>query len=837
MELRDKIKAQIEEIKRSLYGIEEIIKIFVLSKAADLTVLMLGEHAIAKSSLARDWSTTTGLDFRIVTSSEVDEAMLAYIDPLIFRDEHRVQMKRGELMLRDHILIDEFFLWPNKFRAKLHELLEERTYAGLEVKTKTYTFACVDEKTEVLTREGWKSHSDLKNGDYIWTYNIQKGKLELEPLLSKYEYNYRGPLVAIEDRDLSMRLTPNHRSVVKDKRKNCEKIKLAQNLTKQIYAIPQARESTKDYYPNSGFSDDFIRLVAWLVTEGRIPEKHNTLQLYQSEGLYEEEIRKLLKRMKLDFYEGSRIRPNKKKEFIWTIHARDGKKIKEFLPSKNLEAKWLKLPRKQLEILFETLLKGDGWRKKKENRDFFCNTRKTTIDTFQALCVILGKRPKVKLQTNGVFHVYVTDHKDHIIKQRFLENYEGIVWCPNTKNSTWVARRNGTVFITGNSNPLTEYYSGQIEDRNLATEDRIDLLLPMYQPSVVPTQYMIKKFSKRGRREVELAKIVDWEDYLKARKEIMQVEIPPDLLVWLTLFAESMSACKYSNSKFDISRAKMHVLCAECNQNQHLCSKVALSKPRFLRATLLLSKALAWFDDRNEISEEDIFISIKYTLPHRLIFLKEEKTILEAERAIPEILQEFIDDFNNWESRKIFKKLEAIIVKAKDPDHPFFDREQANILMSEVAEHLAISNYVKEAIGRVQEAVERKYREILENNPPQTIEEMKEILTESGLDLYEKGKILDELLIQNPNLTFRYPIDRRDKKALGFLADILIKLHEDEGELKIKTKKSLLRTFKREISFTSDLITIREERGRIRITAANPQLKKKIEKLFKRKIK
>lgn len=526
LEVREKIQLQIEEIKRSLYGMDEIIKIFCLSKAADLTVLMLGEHAIAKSSLARDWSTTTGLDFRIVTSSEVDEAMLAYIDPAIFRDEHRVQMKRGELMLRDHLLIDEFFLWSNKFRAKLHQLLEERTYAGLKVQTKSYTFA---------------------------------------------------------------------------------------------------------------------------------------------------------------------------------------------------------------------------------------------------------------------------------------------------------------------TNPLTEHYSGQIEDRNLATEDRIDILLPMYQPKNLSTLQMIKKFSSRGRHEIELEKKIDWKDYLKAREEISFVEIPEDLRVWLTLLAESMSACKYSDSKFDISRAKMHTLCAECNQKGHLCAKVALSKPRFLRATILLSKALAWFEGRKEISEEDVFISVKYTLPHRLIFLQEEKTIFEAERALPELLQEFIDDFNNWEARGIFKRLESLILKAKDPKNPYFDQDEVNTLSSEVAEHLAINNYVKEAIGRIQEAVKKRYRAILTKTPSASIDEMKEILGKSGLDLYDKGQILDEITTQREDLTFHYPMDRRDKAKLEQLVEAIRKLHKDEGIVKIKSKARLLKQFKREISFTSDLVIVKEERGKIQLTAANPQLKKKLEILLGRK--
>jgi len=33
--------------------------------------------------------------------------------------------------------------------------------------------------------------------------------------------------------------------------------------------------------------------------------------------------------------------------------------------------------------------------------------------------------------------------------------HEGLIWCPTTQNKTWLARRNGTVYFTGNSNDPT----------------------------------------------------------------------------------------------------------------------------------------------------------------------------------------------------------------------------------------------------------------------------------------------------------------------------------------------------------------------------------------------
>ena len=40
------------------------------------------------------------------------------------------------------------------------------------------------------------------------------------------------------------------------------------------------------------------------------------------------------------------------------------------------------------------------------------------------------------------------------IERRYL--YTGRVWCPKTKNSTWLARRRGTVYFTGNSDRVPE---------------------------------------------------------------------------------------------------------------------------------------------------------------------------------------------------------------------------------------------------------------------------------------------------------------------------------------------------------------------------------------------
>ncbi|OYT35280.1 MAG: hypothetical protein B6U87_00520 [Candidatus Aenigmarchaeota archaeon ex4484_52] len=48
----------------------------------------------------------------------------------------------------------------------------------------------------------------------------------------------------------------------------------------------------------------------------------------------------------------------------------------------------------------------------------------------------------------------ISENKETCIQKINKINYNGIIWCPNTKNETVIARRNGKVFITGNT-PFT----------------------------------------------------------------------------------------------------------------------------------------------------------------------------------------------------------------------------------------------------------------------------------------------------------------------------------------------------------------------------------------------
>ena len=72
----------------------------------------------------------------------------------------------------------------------------------------------------------------------------------------------------------------------------------------------------------------------------------------------------------------------------------------------------------------------------------------------------MGKRYKKSINktlttdNEKYYYLYLSNHDSTQIKEKGKKNwidYNGIIWCPQTNNGTWIARRNGTIFITGNS--------------------------------------------------------------------------------------------------------------------------------------------------------------------------------------------------------------------------------------------------------------------------------------------------------------------------------------------------------------------------------------------------
>lgn len=87
----------------------------------------------------------------------------------------------------------------------------------------------------------------------------------------------------------------------------------------------------------------------------------------------------------------------------------------------------------------------------------FSEKYKKFAEEFQLLCFEIGWCSKMRNKTSGfgfpVLNVSLMNENKKYYTMKFnnIINHTGKVWCPTTKNRSWVAYRNGTMFITGNS--------------------------------------------------------------------------------------------------------------------------------------------------------------------------------------------------------------------------------------------------------------------------------------------------------------------------------------------------------------------------------------------------
>jgi len=147
-------------------------------------------------------------------------------------------------------------------------------------------------------------------------------------------------------------------------------------------------------------------------------------------------------------------------------------KIRKWLPTRCLTPQFLlHLSIEQLHILYETMLLGDGcWDNVAKCRRQFAVKNQTATDMFSMLCVLIGQSHHVFKRDLSMYHpsspklqnvpkmssINIGELKKRTRTQCLSErtihkNWQGIVWCPTVENQTWIARRNGTVYVTGNS--------------------------------------------------------------------------------------------------------------------------------------------------------------------------------------------------------------------------------------------------------------------------------------------------------------------------------------------------------------------------------------------------
>jgi ribonucleoside-triphosphate reductase len=340
-----------------------------------------------------------------------------------------------------------------------------------------YYTNCVSEDTEILTDKGWRKIDEIGEDEKALTYNVKEKVLEYKPILRIYKYpRAKRKMIRIQHKYVDLLVTPNHFILYSPRGAPHKEVFTFANNLNEYFNIRVAAEYK--HPENKKFSDDFLKLIGWIISEGHFEDDNAGIRIYQSSNPgYILEIRETLKNLGINFREWKDTVftfGKNREETLFRIPAEFGKKIREVINKKEIPREILnEISPRQAEILIETIIKGNGTKYKTYS---VINTSNPNLaDQLMELAIKAGRYVAVHdyRHLTGAFHIVISNtkrrlQKHQISKEKHVKEveYEGRVWCVETENRTILVRRKvGNSYkycITGNSTQLPVNYTDDV---------------------------------------------------------------------------------------------------------------------------------------------------------------------------------------------------------------------------------------------------------------------------------------------------------------------------------------------------------------------------------------
>lgn len=338
---------------------------------------------------------------------------------------------------------------------------------------------CVDSETMALTPDGPKSYSELRVGDDVFTFSQDRDVLEIQPIEKMNVFEIDDEMVEFIRNDCSFFFTKNHDLLDRTSFRHSRTRKVKAGLfvgKKEPVRFPAGKflqdGEQGDVIPyGNGFMDDHFRLAAWILSEGSIFVRKDTgamqvtIAQYKKNHQKVKEIGEILDRLGMRYHRESRqfVLDKESSDFVCGIAAIE----------KYTVPKWvMDAPIRQKKIFIREYAKGDGCMVG-DRISYLCfgDKYRSFAQQMMVLCFGAGIGTKWKDKTSGFGHpvINLVPHNDNkkwfCMKCERTVRYRGVVWCPTTKNGTWVAYRNGLPFITGNSSWVQSINNPQFREQ------------------------------------------------------------------------------------------------------------------------------------------------------------------------------------------------------------------------------------------------------------------------------------------------------------------------------------------------------------------------------------
>lgn len=421
---------------------------------------------------------------------------------------------------------------------------------------KTANFACVPLSSEILTRDGWKTHDQVQVGDETLGINPRTQRSEWTTIREIVKYE-DAPLTRLSSGSWSAVSTPNHRWVDSRRRSSSWGEVTTESISSETRLQLAAPIDAERVLP---ISDAEAALIGWAATDGSVrisplggpsqaggSRRAVDVRVFQSKQRWVGELDTLFEA----FEHTRRARPPVK----------DRDPIVEWrLPSETARDIWTRaglmegddalpqfvrnLSTSQLQAFFDACYAAEGTHRKDGSRaGELTQNAGPVADAIELAAFFLGKRVtrSAKQSYTGIECHQMNMNRSVVTGQRLRreEAASAPVWCVVTDLQTWTMRQGAHIMVTGN----TVYGSGpgNIADMLTAqgsptTKEQAVELLDLYYAGFSNLRAWMDKKILEGREQgyVETMfgrKFTVWEyrdhrDWIRSKGDRMCVNAP-----------------------------------------------------------------------------------------------------------------------------------------------------------------------------------------------------------------------------------------------------------------------------------------------------------------------
>ncbi len=342
---------------------------------------------------------------------------------------------------------------------------------------------CQSTDTEILTTSGWRFPADLDGTETALTLNMRNGMSEWQPLKAVHVFSaIERQMMNFESAEHSSLSTMDHRWAVKSNGKL--RIQRSRDLTAWSGIVRSA--ACVDLPSEAKHSDAMVELVAWYTTEGNRPTMRtgnlsanvNIGQSHKVNEPYVARIRAALTTVYgppvplfTRYGEEAQWRESRTKQgmTIFYLNYIASFALTALAPGKNRvvqESFVTSLTKAQLALFLGTCLDGDN-SGRNGSTQYIAQKVAARLDAMEIAALLLGhstnrypcsSAPSMTMLSIGSRACTYPARPSHDNTRQKGFSAEKVtrtvaVWCPETDNGTWLARRNGKTFFTGNTVP------------------------------------------------------------------------------------------------------------------------------------------------------------------------------------------------------------------------------------------------------------------------------------------------------------------------------------------------------------------------------------------------